>query len=185
MGARTFSPHPDGFQDSCELIAALARTGSFEIRVSAYPDLHPEAADPDADVTWLKRKVDAGATSAITQFFFEAESFLRFRDRCVAAGIDVPIIPGILPIENWEGVKKFALRCGTPIPHKLDDAFTTATRDGREELLAITSCTTLCSRLLAEGVEDLHFYTLNKPNLTRDICHALGVTPQAALEKVA
>ncbi|MBT8474157.1 MAG: methylenetetrahydrofolate reductase [NAD(P)H] [Alphaproteobacteria bacterium] len=184
-GAGTFAPHPDGFADSAELVAALAETGKFHIRVGAYPDPHPDAADPTADVTWLKRKIDAGAGSAITQFFFEAETFFRFRDACAAAGIDAPIIPGILPIENWAGVKKFAARCGTQVPHWLADAFETATRDDRADLLATAVCTELCSDLMDGGVENLHFYTLNKPGLTRDVVHALGITPEVTLEKVA
>lgn len=184
-GASAFQPHPDGFANSCELISALADTGKFTLRVGAYPDPHPEAADAQADVEWLKRKIDAGAHSAITQFFFEAKTFLRFRDRCAAAGIDAPIIPGILPIENWDGVKKFAARCGTKVPAELDAAFAAAKRDDREELLSTALCTELCSDLLEEGVEDLHFYTLNKPHLTRDICHALGVTQEVVLENVA
>ncbi len=184
-GSGTFTAHPEGFVSSVDLISALAETGDFEIRVGAYPDRHPEAANDTADVDFLKRKIDAGATSAITQFFFEADTFLRFRDACAAAGIEAPIIPGILPIENWGGVKRFAARCGTSVPQWLDDAFTTAVRDGREELLATAICTELCSGLLNEGVNDLHFYTLNKPHLTRNVCHALGVTPHVGLEKVA
>ncbi|HSF63135.1 MAG TPA: methylenetetrahydrofolate reductase, partial [Paracoccaceae bacterium] len=102
-GAARFTPHPEGFASSVDLIEALADTGRFTIRVGAYPEPHPDAADTAADVAWLKRKIDAGATSAITQFFFEAETFLRFRDACAKAGITAPIIPGILPIENWDG----------------------------------------------------------------------------------
>jgi methylenetetrahydrofolate reductase (NADPH) len=184
-GADRFTAHHDGFASSVDLIAALAETGKFKLRVGAYPDKHPEAADAQADVLWLKRKLDAGASSAITQFFFEAETFLRFRDRCEKAGITAPIIPGILPIENWEGVRRFAQRCGTPIPQWLDDAFAAAKRDGREDLLSVALATELCDTLRSEGVEDFHFYTLNRPHLTRDICHALGVVQQVALEKVA
>ncbi|MFA5537711.1 MAG: methylenetetrahydrofolate reductase [NAD(P)H] [Gemmobacter sp.] len=184
-GEGRFAPHPEGFADSVELIEALAATGRFTLRVGAYPEPHPEAADPLSDVRWLKRKIEAGASSAITQFFFEAETFLRFRDACAAEGITAPIIPGILPIENWQGVRNFAARCGTRIPGWLDEAFATAKRDGREELLAVALCTELCDTLIGEGVEDLHFYTLNRPHLTRDICHALGVTPEVALENVA
>ena len=184
-GAQKFTANPDGFANSVELIEALAATGKFNLRVGAYPDKHPEAADTRADVRWLKRKIDAGASSAITQFFFEAETFLRFRDACVAEGITAPIIPGILPIANWDGVKKFAARCGTAVPQWLDEAFTHAIRDGREELLSTAICTELCDTLIGEGVQDLHFYTLNRPNLTRDVCHALGLTPEVALEKVA
>ncbi|RME15672.1 MAG: 5,10-methylenetetrahydrofolate reductase, partial [Alphaproteobacteria bacterium] len=170
---------------SVELIAALADTGRFTIRVGAYPDRHPEAASDDADIAWLKRKVEAGAASAITQFFFEAETFFRFRDRAEKAGIDVPIIPGILPIENWAGVKRFAARCGARVPGWLDEAFEKAIRDGREELLSVAVATELCADLVEGGVEDLHFYTLNKPGLSRDIAHALGVTPRLALRNVA
>ncbi len=184
-GAGRFTPHPEGFADSVELIEALAATGRFTLRVGAYPDRHPEAADDGADVRWLKRKLDAGANAAITQFFFEPDTFLRFRDACAAAGITAPIIPGILPIENWDGVKSFAARCGTKVPQWLDDAFAHARRDGREELLATALCAELCDTLIGEGVEQLHFYTLNRPHLTRDVCHALGIAPELALEKVA
>ncbi len=184
-GAKTFTPHADGFPDSCALIEALAETGKFNIRVGAYPDCHPEAADQQANIDYLKRKFDAGADEAITQFFFEAETFLRFRDACVKAGIDKPITPGILPIVNWASARGFAARCGTPVPDWVAQAFDTAERDGRQELLATSICTELCSDLLDEGVKDLHFYTLNRAELTRDVCRALGVTPRVALSDVA
>ncbi|MFN0114314.1 MAG: methylenetetrahydrofolate reductase [NAD(P)H] [Paracoccaceae bacterium] len=184
-GAARFTPHPLGFRHSIELIGALAATGKFTLRVGAYPERHPDAADAQADILWLKRKIAAGATSAITQFFFEAETFLRFRDACAKAGIAAPIVPGILPITSWEGAKRFAARSGAHIPARLDEAFALARRDGREELLALTQCTVLCDRLLGEGVQDLHFYTLNRPHLTRQVCHALGITQQVVLEKVA
>lgn len=184
-GSNGFIPNPDGFQSSIELIEALANTGKFKIRVGAYPDKHPEAADNAADVAYLKRKIDAGASEAITQFFFEAETFFRFRDDCTKAGITAPIVPGILPIENWKGAKRFAQRCGTAIPAWVEDAFEKASRDGREDLLATAICAELCSDLIDGGVDSLHFYTLNRPELTRDVCHALGVTPQIQLENVA
>ncbi len=184
-GAERFTAHPDGFASVLELIEALANTGKFKIRVGAYPERHPDAADDKADIRWLKRKLDAGASSAITQFFFEAETFLRFRDLCVKEGITAPIVPGILPIQSWAGAKRFAARCGTRVPPRLDEAFAFAARDGREDLLALTQCTTLCDRLLTEGVEDLHFYTLNRPHLTREVVRALGLVPEVALEKVA
>ena len=184
-GQGQFTPHPDGFKDTAELVEALAQTGKFRIRVGAYPDPHPEAGHPGADIEWLKRKIDAGATSAITQFFFDSDTFFRFRDDCAAAGIDAPIIPGILPIENWSGVKRFAARCGAKIPEKLDRDFEVAARDGREDLLATVVCTSLCTRLIDGGVEDLHFYTLNKPDLTRQVVSALGIVPEVALEAVA
>ncbi|WP_375262211.1 methylenetetrahydrofolate reductase [NAD(P)H] [Palleronia sp.] len=184
-GGGRFIPHEDGFASSIELIEALAVTGKFTLRVGAYPDRHPEAPSAAADVEYLKRKIDAGATEAITQFFFEAETFLRFRDRCAAAGIDAPIVPGILPIESWKGVRKFATATGTMIPGWVDQAFEAAARDNRSDLLATAICTEMCSDLLSEGVDKLHFYTLNKPTLTRDVIHALGLAPEPGLEKVA
>jgi methylenetetrahydrofolate reductase (NADPH) len=184
-GQDRFTAHPDGFSTSVELIEALADTGKFNIRVGAYPEKHPEAGDQQADIDFLKRKLDAGATSAITQFFFEAETFFRFRDKCEKAGITAPVIPGIMPIVSWSGLKKFAGNIGTTLPGWLDDAFGKAKRDGREGLLSTAVCTELCSDLIDGGVGDLHFYTLNRPDLTRDVCHALGVMPDVALENVA
>ncbi|SMO65167.1 methylenetetrahydrofolate reductase [NAD(P)H] [Ruegeria faecimaris] len=184
-GQDRFVPHPEGFADSVELIEALAETEMFSIRVGAYPDKHPEARDFSADVDWLKAKLDAGADEALTQFFFEAETFFRFRDACEKAGIDKPIVPGILPIENWKGARNFARRCGTHIPDWIENAFEKAIRDDREDLLATALCTELCSDLIEGGVDKLHFYTLNRPELTRDVCFALGVTPKAELQNVA
>lgn len=181
----SFTPHPGGFADSVDLIRALANLNHFHIRVGAYPDPHPLASSPYADVEWLKRKFDAGADSAITQFFFEADTFFRFRDKCHAAGITAPIIPGILPIENWDNTEKFAKRCGAKIPSWLPDIFNKAKRDNRHDLAAISICTELCSDLIEGGVEDLHFYTLNKPHLTKEIARALGITPELQLSDVA
>jgi len=184
-GTEGFAPHPEGFANSCEMIEALAASGDFNIRVGAYPHKHPEAASLKDDVDWLKRKIDAGASEAITQFFFEADDFFRFRDLCDKAGITAPITPGILPIENWAGTKAFAQRCGAQIPDWMDAAFQTALRDDRSDLLSVALSTELCSDLIDGGVENFHFYTLNKPELTRDICAAIGVTPQTVLQKVA
>ena len=184
-GAGKFTPHPEGFASSVELVEALAKTGKFHLRVGAYPDPHPEAENLDACVEFLKRKVDAGANSAITQFFFEADTFFRFRDACADAGITAPIIPGILPVNNWTRVRRFASACGAHIPAWVDEAYEKAIRDDRETLLSTALCTELCSDLIEGGVEDLHFYTLNTPELTRDICAALGVTPKQALAQVA
>ncbi len=184
-GAGGFTPHPEGFASSVELVEALAATGRFKIRIGAYPDPHPEAGHDGADIDWLKRKIDAGAAEAITQFFFEPETFFRFRDRCEKAGLDAPITPGIMPIENWDGVKRFAKGCGAVIPDWLDRAFEKARRDGREDLLATAVCSELCSKLIDGGVETLHFYTLNRPELTRDVCFALGLKPDLQLENVA
>ncbi len=184
-GSGAFVPAKGGFAGSVDLIAALAETGKFTIRVGAYPEQHPEAADLSADIAHLKRKIDAGASSAITQFFFEADTFFRFRDACAADGIDAPIIPGILPIENWTGAAKFAKACGTHIPPLIADAFDNAMRDGTQDLLATALASELCDDLVQGGVDHLHFYTLNKPELTRDVCRALGLTSRRALERVA
>lgn len=184
-GAGAFRPHSDGFASSVELVAALAETGKFTIRVGAYPERHPESADPATDIDWLKRKIDAGASSAITQFFFEAETFFRFRDACEAAGISAPIIPGILPVQSWAGTRRMAERCGTKVPAWLAEAYAVAERDGRESLLSIAVATELCDDLLKGGAQDLHFYTLNRPEMTREICRALGIAPAQSLEMVA
>lgn len=185
-GTGGFAPHPEGFASSIELIESLAATGKFNIRVGAYPEAHPESSSQAENVEWLKRKFDAGATEALTQFFFEADSFFRFRDACDTAGIDTTkIIPGILPIENWSGVRRFASACGTTIPPWLDDAFAKAARDGRNDLLATALCSELCTNLIEGGVEKLHFYTLNRPELTRDVCFALGITPKNQFRNVA
>lgn len=184
-GSGPFVPHPDGFANSVELIAALGESGDFTIRVGAYPDQHPEAANAQADIDWLKAKLDAGASEALTQFFFEAETFFRFRDACAKAGIDHAITPGILPIENWKGARNFARNCGTHIPAWVEDAFGNARNKDEEDLLATALCAELCSDLIAGGVDKLHFYTLNRPELTRDVCHAIGVTPRRPLKKVA
>jgi methylenetetrahydrofolate reductase (NADPH) len=184
-GAKGFRAHPEGFASSVELVEALAKTGKFKVRVGAYPEKHPEAEGHAADIEFLKQKVDAGASSAITQFFFQPETFFRFRDACVAAGINVPIIPGILPVENWAGVTRLAGRCGTAIPATTAHAFENAERDGTTELLAVATATSLCDRLVQGGVEHLHFYTLNKPALSRDVCIALGIAPKVRLQAVA
>ena len=180
-----FVPHPEGFANSVELISALAETGKFNIRAGAYPDIHPKAQCARTDVDWLKAKLDAGAEEALTQFFFEVDTFFRFRDACEKAGIDRPIVPGILPIENWRGARRFARRCGVRIPNWVEQAFDKALRDDREDLLATALCTELCSELTEGGVDKLHFYTLNRPELTRDVCFALGITPNVELQNVA
>lgn len=179
-GADRFIPHPEGFASSVELIEALAADGRFTIRCGAYPEPHPEATDALADVRWLKRKTEAGATSAITQFFFEADTFFRFRDACVKEGISAKIIPGILPIQSWKGAKGFASRCGAAIPAGVAEGFEAAITAGREREHATDLCIALCEALIAGGVEDLQFYTLNRPQMTLAVCAALGVVPAAA-----
>lgn len=181
-GTARFVPHPQGFAGSHELVAALA--DHFNVRVGAYPETHPDAATARADIDYLKRKFDAGAQSALTQFFFEADTFFRFRDACVAAGITQPIIPGILPVQSWDGAKRLAARCGTSVTPRLDEAFTRAARDGRADLYALAHCSHLCEQLIAGGVQDLHFYTLNRPDLTRDVVRAFGMTSAPSFENV-
>ncbi|MEM7544543.1 MAG: methylenetetrahydrofolate reductase [NAD(P)H] [Pseudomonadota bacterium] len=170
-----FEPHEDGFAGSVELIEALADLNQFHISVGAYPEAHPDAATANADVEHLKRKFDAGADDAITQFFFDTETFLRFRDRCEAAGITKPIIPGILPIENFGRMKGFAARCGATVPDWMETAFVNADEAGATELLSISIATEMCDVLMREGVEHLHLYTLNNPDLPYQVCQALGV----------
>ncbi len=174
-GEGAFVAHPDGFGSAVELIEGLRSAGDFEISVGAYPEKHPEAVSLAADIDNLKRKLDAGATQAITQFFFENETFLRFRDACVSAGITAPILPGILPVENFGKMCNFAGRCQANVPDWMHEAFRHAADEEQTMLLSTAICTEQCDDLLAEGVEHLHFYTLNNPELTYGICRALGM----------
>ena len=179
-GERVFRPYPEGFAGSVELISALAELGQFEIWVAAYPEVHPEAASAETDIEHLKRKLDAGATGAITQVFFENEAFLRFRDRCAAAGIDAPILPGVLPINDFERIVRFAERCRTRIPEWMFRAYANAEAEDAHDLLSIAIATEQCDALIAEGVEHIHFYTLNKAELVFQVCRAVGIEPQPA-----
>ncbi|MFC0341887.1 methylenetetrahydrofolate reductase [NAD(P)H] [Paracoccus niistensis] len=179
QGADRFAPHAEGFADSVELIEAIAARGGFTIRCGAYPEPHPDSPDTAADVAWLKRKVDAGASSAITQFFFDADVFFRFRDACERAGVSAPIIPGILPIQSWSGAKKFAARCGASVPVWADEAFAKAGPEG-ERALAVDMAVTLCRRLIEGGMDRLHFYTVNRPQMTLAVCEGLGIAPARA-----
>lgn len=174
-GADGFRPHPQGYASSAELVAAIARRGDFDISVGCYPEVHPDAASTQADLDYLKRKIDAGASRAITQFFFEPDVFLRFVDRARAAGISVPIVPGIMPVHSFSGVRRFAEGCGAGIPRWLADLFEPlAGAPELEPLVAATVCAELCTRLRDQGVRQFHFYTLNRPQLTASVCHVLG-----------
>lgn len=183
-GAERFEPHPDGFASAAELVSALRGIGDFEIAVSAYPEKHPEAASLASDIDNLKRKLDAGATSAITQFFFEIEDFLRFRDLCADAGITAPIVPGVLPVEDFGKMLNFAARCQSRVPEWMHKAFARAGSSEEAHLLSVSIASELCDALADEGVDHLHFYTLNNPDLTFDVCRALGyvAAPLAAAE---
>ncbi|MEJ6708089.1 MAG: methylenetetrahydrofolate reductase [NAD(P)H] [Amylibacter sp.] len=173
-----FVAQADGFSGSIELITALKALGDFDVTVAAYPNRHPDAVSDTSDIDHLKAKFDAGADRAITQFFFEKNDFLRFRDKCAAAGITQEIVPGVLPIENWQKTRKFAKVCAIPIPSWLEEGFRHAGAADTERLFATALCAETCDDLLNEGVSGLHFYTLNDPSLTGDVCRALGRTPR-------
>lgn len=182
-----FTPHPQGYANAAELVAGLKAIAPFDISVAAYPETHPDAASPEADLDNLKRKLDAGASRAITQFFFEPETYFRFRDRLVRAGIDSPVIPGILPVSNVAQTRKFAAACGAAIPAWMDGLFEGLdTHPGSRQLVAATVAAEFCRRLYAGGVRDFHFYTLNRAELSYAICHLLGLRPaRATLETAA
>jgi len=181
QGATRYEPHPDGFAYGADLVAGLRSVGDFEISVAAYPEVHPEAASADADFDNLRRKIDAGATRAITQFFFDNDDYLRFRDRCAAAGIKASIVPGILPITRFPQVTRFAERCGAKIPRWLAERFVGLDNDAdTRRLIAASVAIEQVSRLREQGVNEFHFYTLNRAELTYAICHALGMRPQPA-----
>lgn len=183
--AGRFTPHPDGFASSLELIEALAREGGHHITVSAYPETHPEAASQQADIDMLKRKIDAGATDAITQFFFDNADFLRFRDACAKAGVTATIMPGVLPVENFDKMRRFAEGCGASVPDWMARAFANAQTADEARLLSVSIAVAQCDGLMAEGVEHLHLYTLNNPDLPYDVCQAIGVEPKADRVAVA
>jgi methylenetetrahydrofolate reductase (NADPH) len=181
QGATRYEPHPDGFAYGADLVAGLRSVADFEISVAAYPEVHPEAASADADFDNLRRKIDAGATRAITQFFFDNDDYLRFRDRCAAAGIKASIVPGILPITRFPQVTRFAERCGAKIPRWLAERFVGLDNDAdTRRLIAASVAIEQVSRLREQGVNEFHFYTLNRAELTYAICHALGMRPQPA-----
>jgi methylenetetrahydrofolate reductase (NADPH) len=177
-GAERWTPHPGGFEGTVELVSALAGMGQFEIWVAGYPETHPDAASPEADIEHLKRKLDAGATGAITQLFFENETFYRFRDRCAAAGISAPIYPGVLPIEDFEKTVRFADSCGATIPLWMFKAYDNAEDEAAHDLLSTAIATEQCDDLIANGVDHLHFYTLNKSEMVFQVCRALGIEPE-------
>jgi methylenetetrahydrofolate reductase (NADPH) len=173
-GEGRFVPRPDGFAGAAELVAGLKASGDFEIYVAAYPEKHPEAATLAADIDNLKRKLDAGGTAAITQFFFDNEDFLRFRDACTGAGIRAPVLPGILPVENFSKMLNFAGRCQARVPDWMHKAYGHAEDAEAAYLLSVSIAADACDELIREGVPHLHFYTLNNPDLTFDVCRALG-----------
>jgi len=175
-GQRQYIPHPQGYAYAADLVSGLKKVADFEISVAAYPEGHPEATDSAADLDNLKRKIDNGATRAITQFFFDNDVFFRFIDRVQAAGINVPIVPGILPVTNFARVKEFSSMCGASIPPWMTNLFEGLDDDPEtRKLVAATVAAEQCRALYENGVNAFHFYTLNRADLTYAICHILGV----------
>jgi methylenetetrahydrofolate reductase (NADPH) len=173
-----FEARPDGYATSAELVAGLKRRHDFEISVGVYPEVHPEAASASADLDALKAKLDAGATRGISQFFFEPDTFLRFRDKVAAAGISAEIVPGILPVTNFANLQRMAAPCGTDVPAWMAHLFAGLDdKPAARQLVAATIAAELCRRLYAGGVRHFHFYTLNRAELAYAICHMLGVRP--------
>jgi methylenetetrahydrofolate reductase (NADPH) len=180
-GGARYSPHPDGYAYAADLVAGLMRVAPFEVSVAAYPETHPEAESPAADLDNLKRKIDAGAHRAITQLFFDADPYLRLRDRARAAGITVPIVPGILPVTNFAQVQKFAAACGASLPAWMPRLFAGLDDDpDTRRLVAASIAAEQCRRLQAEGVAEFHFYTLNRADLIVAICHMIGARAEQA-----
>jgi methylenetetrahydrofolate reductase (NADPH) len=180
-GVTTYQPHPGGFAFAADLVRGLKDVGDFEISVAAYPETHPEAPTPQFDLDNLKAKLDAGADRAITQFFFDPEIFLRYRDRCVAAGITASLVPGILPITRFPQMLKIAARCGTAVPQWLHTRFEGLEEDAEtRRLIGASVAIAQVEALAREGIEEFHFYTLNRADMSYAICHALGVRPQTA-----
>ncbi|HWI76205.1 MAG TPA: methylenetetrahydrofolate reductase [Sphingomicrobium sp.] len=175
VGAK-YQPHPQGYRDATELVAGLKKVAPFDISVAAYPEIHPDSSSRRFDLENLKRKIDAGADRAISQFFFSPDCFLRFRDEAAAAGIDIEIVPGILPVSNVATTRRFAQTCGAAIPEWLDQLFEGLDDlPSARQLIAATVAAELCGQLYAGGVRCFHFYTLNRAELSYAICHLLGV----------
>ncbi|GLS21250.1 methylenetetrahydrofolate reductase [Labrys miyagiensis] len=183
VGAR-YEPHPGGYASSADLVAGIKSLGDFEVSVSAYPEKHPESPSIAFDIDILKAKVDAGANRAITQFFFDNEHYLRYVDRVREAGIDIPIVPGIVPVQNFNQVRSFAERCGTSVPRRLAERFEGLDDDvATRKLVAAAVAAEQVFDLVDRGVSDFHFYTMNKADLVYAICHLLGLRPK--VEKAA
>lgn len=178
--AAGYEPHPEGYAYAAELVAGLRAVAPFEISVAAYPEVHPTALSAEADLDNLKRKIDAGATRAITQYFFDSTAFLRFLDRCAAAGITVPIVPGIMPVTNFAQAARFSAMCGASVPGWMGRLFEGLDEDAETRRMVSAVLAAEQVRLLqANGVDEFHFYTLNRPDLVYAIAHILGARPRA------
>jgi methylenetetrahydrofolate reductase (NADPH) len=177
----TYVPQADGYAFASDLVAGLKQVADFDISVAAYPEVHPEAANAESDLENLKRKLDAGASRAITQFFFDVGGYLKFREHCAGAGIDSTIVPGILPITKFPQLQRFAEQCGTKLPQWLADRFAGLEDDAEtRKLIAANVAIEQVRMLQKEGIDEFHFYTLNRADLTFAICHVLGVRPEQA-----
>ncbi len=176
-----YEPHPQGYQSTDALVAKLKAVGDFQVSVAAYPEKHPQSPNLLHDIEILKRKVDAGADRAITQFFFDNNVYFRFLDVAAAAGINIPIVPGVVPVQNFKQTAGFAKRAGASVPAWLADRF-----DGLDDdpvtrrLVAAAVCAEQVVDLIDRGVRDLHFYTMNRADLVFAICHLIGIRPQRA-----
>jgi methylenetetrahydrofolate reductase (NADPH) len=176
-----FSPHPDGYATSTQLVAGIRRIGDFEVSVSAYPEKHPESRSFEADIDVLKAKIEAGATRAISQFFFENDVYLRYLDRVQASGISIPIVPGIVPVQNFKQTASFAARTGASVPKWLVERFDGLDDDpATRRLIAAAVAAEQVLDLVERGITDFHFYTMNRADLVFAICHLLGVRPQSS-----
>ncbi len=178
-----YEPHPGGYAQACDLVAGIKEIGDFEVSVSAYPEKHPEAASLDADIDALKRKVDAGASRAITQFFFDNDLYFRYLDRVRARGITIPIVPGLLPVQNFKQAANFAQRTGASVPDWLAARFDGLDQDMEtRKLIAAAVAAEQVIDLVDRGVSDFHFYTMNRADLVYAVCHLLGLRPQPRVE---
>jgi len=182
IGAK-YEPHPGGYEQTCDLVAGIKKIGDFEVSVSAYPEKHPEAASLEADIDALKRKVDCGADRAITQFFFDNDLYLRYVDAVRARGIDIPLVPGILPVQNFKQAANFAARAGASVPAWLEHRFEGLDQDiDTRKLIAAAVAAEQVLDLVDRGVTEFHFYTMNRADLVYAVCHLLGLRPQAKAE---
>ncbi len=180
---RAYQPFPGGYANAADLAAGIKRIADFEISVGIYPEKHPESPSLEADIDLLKAKVDAGATRAITQFTFDAETIVRFRDKVRAAGIDIPIVPGVMPVTNFASLKRFAAGCGATVPGWLAHLFEGLDDDPPiRNAVAISVAAEQCATLQGHGFDQFHFYTLNRADMAYAICHLLGMRPDSAME---
>jgi methylenetetrahydrofolate reductase (NADPH) len=178
-----YAPHPDGYSNAADLVAGIKRVGDIEVSVSAYPEKHPDSVSVEADIDMLAAKVDAGATRAVTQFFFENDLYFRYLDRVRARGIDVPVTPGILPVQNFKLAKSFAERAGASVPAWLAARFDGLDNDpATRKLIAAAIAAEQVLDLVDRGVSDFHFYTMNRADLVYAICHLLGLRPEHSQE---